>query len=355
MNSPKLVPSAAAKNCLLYFLLIALASLWGLPASAAPKTDTVTFKNGDKLTGEVKSLKRGQLNLDTVATGTIGIEWDKISSVVSNQSIQVETSNGTRYFGNLASPEEGFGIVVVTGAGPKTLDMARVITMLPIEDRGIHALDVDLSVGYNFAKAGGIESGTMGVNMAYRSLIRIESLKFNTTISDSDTQDASTRTSLGLKHTRLWNNRWFTNGTLSLDQNDELGLDLRTSLGAGGGRYLVQTNTMLLSLDGGLQVSRENLTANDDYTDSLEATFTVNWDWFLFQDPELDWSTTLQVIPSLTESGRIRGELATALAWEIIGDLKWGLSLYATYDNQPQSATGSTSDHGVNTTFTYDF
>ena len=125
------------RNWFQHLLLVALLSLWVLPASAAPKTDTVIFKNGDRLTGEIKSLKRGQLNLNTEATGTIGIEWDKISNVISNQQIQVETSNGTRYFGTLASSDKGSSIVVVNVAGRQTLDAERVIVMSPIEERGI--------------------------------------------------------------------------------------------------------------------------------------------------------------------------------------------------------------------------
>ena len=180
-----------------------------------------------------------------------------------------------------------------------------VITVTPIEGGGIHALDVDLSVGYDFAKAGGVKHATFGLNMDYRTLIRIESLRFSTVITDSNTQDVSRRMNLGLRHTRLWNRRWFTNSSLTFDQNDELGLNLRTSVGAGGGRYLVQSNTMLLSVEGGLQFSRENPIAADDDTDSLEANFSANWDWFLFDDPELDWSTKLHIFPSLTEDGRV--------------------------------------------------
>ena len=168
-------------------------------------------------------------------------------------------------------------------------------------------------------------------------------------------QDASRRTNLAFQHTRLWNRRWFTNSSLSFDQNDELGLNLRTSVGAGGGRYLVQSNTMLLSLEGGLQFSRENLIAENEDTDSLESTFSANWDWFLFEDPELDWSTRLQIIPSLTERGRVRGELNTTLSWELIGDLNLAFSLYGSWDNQPQSEVGATSDYGVNTTLIYKF
>lgn len=340
---------------LLNLLIGAFLSLCAHPSSAAAKTDTVIFKNGDKLTGEIKSLQRGQLNLNTEAAGTIGIEWNKVSSVVSKQRIQVEISSGTRYFGSLTSSGESSSIVVVTDSGPQPLEMMKIITMTPIDGGGTHALDVELSVGYDFAKAGGVKHATIGVNMDYRSLIRIESLRFSTVITDSESQDPSRRTNLSLQHTRLWRKRWFQNTNLSFDQNDELGLNLRSSIGVGGGRYLVQSNSMLLALDGTLQFSRENLIAEDDETDSLEVTLSMNWDWFLFQEPELDWSTRLQVIPSLTENGRVRGELDTTLSWEIIGDLKWAFSLYGSWDNQPQSTTGATSDYGVNTALAYEF
>ncbi len=345
----------------LFILPVVLLSLCAQHASAAPKTDTVVFINGDKLTGEFKSLKRGQLSLNTEATGTIGIEWDKVSNVISGQNIQIETSDGTRYFGILTTAEEDSNIIVMTDVGPQALDPARIISMIPIEGGGRHAWDVEASLGYDFAKAGGVKHATLGLDMDFRSLVRVESLKFNTVITDSDTQDASRRTNLILRHTRLWKNRWFTNSSLSFDQNDELDLKLRSTLGMGGGRYLVQSNTMLLSVEGALQVSREDSLATFEDTDSLEANFAASWDWFLFEDPELDWSTTLQVIPSLTEQGRVRGELDTTFSWEIIGDLKWALSFYGSWDNQPQvdievtPNAVSTSDYGVNTALSYDF
>jgi len=355
MFSPELMRCAAARSCLPHLLLIALSSLWALPASAAPKTDIVYFKNGDKLTGEIRSLGRGRLNLNTDATGTIAIEWDKIAGIASKQNIQVETSSGLRYFGHLTTSEKDSEIVVVTENGPLTLASERIIVMEPIEDRGIHALDVDLTIGYNFAKAGGVTAGNFGVTMDYRSLIRIESISFGTTVTDSDTQEASKRTNLGFRHTRLWNNRWYSNGNLTFDRNDELGLNMRTSLGASGGRFLIQSNRMLWSVEAGLQVSREDLIAEAEDVDSLEATFSTTWDWFVFHDPELDWSTSLEIIPSLTESGRVRSELDTSLKWELVDDLKWGISVYASYDNQPQSATGATSDYGIDTNLTYEF
>lgn len=336
-------------------LLIALILTLSSPASAAPKTDIVIFKNGDKLTGEVKSLQRGQLNLNTDATGTIGIEWDKIASVISNQNVQVETSSGARYFGHLSKTEKSGRVVVETTDGPQMLDNARVTIMTPIESKGLGAFDIDLSVGYNFAKAGGVKQATVGVDVDYRTRKRIYSITASTTTNDSDTQTSSERKNLGLDYKRLWQNRWYVNGSLTMDQNDELGLNLRTSLGGGGGRFLIQSNNMILGLQANLQYSQEDQVTEEGDTTSIEAVLSVDWDWFRFDHPELDWSTNLELIPNLSDWGRVRANFDSELHWEMFNDLKWGIAFYSSYDNQPQSAEGSSSDYGVNTTLTYEF
>jgi hypothetical protein len=326
-----------------------------LSVYAAPKTDLIIFHNGDRLTGELKYLQRGRLHLNTDATGTIGIEWDKIARVISNQNVQVETSSGARYFGHLIQTEETGRVVVQTEDGPKILDSSSVIVMNPIETEGLSALDIDLTVGYNFAKAGGVTQGTAGIDVAYRTVKRIFSVTASTVTNASDTQTASERKNLGLSYKRLWRDRWYVDGNFNMDQNDELDLNLRTSIGGGGGRFFIQSNQMLLDLGVGLQFSRENLTTEEEDTDSIEAVLSGDWDWFLFDDPELDWSTQLEVFPNLSDWGRVRANFDTSLQWEMFNDLKWGIALYASYDNQASSEEGATSDYGINTTLTYEF
>ncbi len=359
--------SARSDRKITALLLLVFATL-SLPTFAAPKTDIVIFKNGDKLTGELKSLKRGRLSFNTDATGTISIEWAEIRQIESLQNIQVETRTGTRYFGHLEPTEEYNVVVVNTGNGLQTIDDSTVILMTPIEGVGIGAFDIDLTVGYNFAKAGGVKQGNFGVDVDYRTRERIYSLTTSTTTNDSDTQESSERANLGLQYKRLWRNRWYTNGNFNMDRNDELDLDLRTSIGAGGGRFLIQSNNMLLGVEANLQFSRENLADRDSLipippglvpdpedVDSVEAVFKMDWDWFRFDAPELDWSTSLELIPSITESGRVRANFDTGLKWELFSDLKWGLTFYSSFDNKPQVDTATSSDYGVNTTLTYEF
>jgi putative salt-induced outer membrane protein YdiY len=345
------------KLSLLGSTILTLFILGAMPfqVEAAPKTDVIIFTNGDRLTGEIKSLKRGQLSFNTDATGTISIEWDKISRIISNQYIQVETSSGSRYYGQLKPVDDTSGLRVVTQTGPEVLDNSRVILMEPIEvGRALDVLDIDLTLGYNFAKAGGVKQGTFGVEVDYRTRQRIYSVLASTTTNDSNDQEQSTRSNLELVYRRLRANRWYIAGNLNFEQNDELGLDLRRSLGINAGRFMIQSNSMLLDLQAGLQFSRESLVDEPDDTNSIEALFGAKWDWFRYDSPELDWSTTVQVIPNLSDIGRVRGSFDTTLRWELIKDLKWGISFYSSFDNKA-AEEASNSDYGVNTNVSYSF
>ncbi|HEX9851645.1 MAG TPA: DUF481 domain-containing protein [Woeseiaceae bacterium] len=322
---------------------------------ASEDTDVVVFENGDRLTGEMKSLDRGQLSFDTDPTGTINIEWNKVAYIRVDQDIQIQTQSGVLYFGRIRLAEEKFKVVIDTADGPAELDSFDVVTMDPIDTGGFRAVDVNVSVGYNFTKASNVTQLNVGMDTEYRSLKRVFSADFSSVISDSNNNESSQRQSLEFNYTRLRPNRWLNDGGISFDVNDELGLNLRTSLSAGGGRILVQSNSSRFILKGGLKATRENNVDQPEDIDSLESYGTMVWEWYRYDTPELDWSTSLEVIPSLTESGRVRGEYDATLRWEIISDFFWQLEYYYSYDNQPQAVDASSSDYGITTSLAYKF
>ncbi len=334
--------------------LLAWVSLSGWQ-SAIAGTDVVEFINGDRLTGEVKSLDRARLKFDTDATGVISIEWKEVAFLKVDDSIQVETQNGARYFGPLRRSENAYEVVIETEKGTTKIKNDLVVAMDQIDDAGFRNIDLSVSVGYNYTNASNITQFNVGLDSAYRTRIRILSADFASSISNSTGNDSSQRQSLSVNYTRLRANRWLNDGGLSLDRNDELGLNLRTSLSAGGGRILMQSNSSYLVLKGGLKATRENNVDQPEDLDSLESYGLLKWEWFRYDSPKFDWSTSIEVIPSLTESGRVRGEFDITLSWEIIGDLSWQLDFYDSYDNKPQSATASKNDYGITTSLSYDF
>jgi hypothetical protein len=349
------------------YLALLLLLLTGV---ASAKTDVVIFSNGDRLTGEIKSLNRGRLRFKTDATDTINIEWDEVAYLSSNQNVQVETNMGARYLGHLVPAQEKRNIIVETDAGPIQLNNIQIVIMEPIEEKGVNRLDGDITAGYNFAKADKATQIQLGIDLSFRTETRIMGIELDTVIVGSVVEDPaaensgeiefSQRENLEMNYTRLLSNRWVAESHISLERNDELGINLRRSIGGGGGRFLKHSNTSIVALRGGLQQSSENLADVDGDIDSWEAYFKLDWDWFLDNSPELDLSTTLEVIPNLTDWGRVRGNFKLNFRWEMINDLFWQLEFYDSYDSRPpiRPSIGDDperNDYGVITSLGWEF
>lgn len=91
--------------------------------------------------------------------------------------------------------------------------------------------------------------------------------------------------------------------------------------------------------------------------DYLEASVDLTWDWFRYDTPELDLTTTLQIFPNLTDTGQYRGEFEIELKWEIIEDMFWSLSFTETYDSKVDESLGEgkKKDYSIITSVGWDF
>ena len=339
---------------ILSFLWTATLLLTHVPV-LAEDNDIVIFDNGDRVTGEFKSLQRGRVTIKSYGASTINLYWDKVSQVQIERSILVETISGARYSGSIGTSDNGAELVVQTATGPVTVRNNQIVKMFPIDSKGLKDLKINVSAGYNFAKANNVTQANVGADVTQRTTRYIAKIRYSGNISDSDDNSSSQRRILASSYSRLRPNRWLTSGTLSFDTNDELNINLRSSVGAGIGRILSESDHSFFSLQGGLLLTRENLGENPDDIDSVESFIDVQWNWYTFANPDLDWSTDLRIIPSLTESGRVRADLNASLSWKLVGDLRWQLDFYSTYDSKPQSDDAENSDYGVNTSLAYKF
>ena len=75
---------------------------------------------------------------------------------------------------------------------------------------------------------------------------------------------------------------------------------------------------------------------------------------FRLDAPHTNIDATLTILPSLTESGRVRGELDLSLRHELVKDLFFELSVYDSYDNRATEGAPS-NDWGMSTSLGYTF
>ena len=320
---------------------------------AAQKTDVLILGNGDHITGEIKKLDRGQLEYSTDDMGRLFIEWDEIARLTSVNFFEIELDTGRKYFGNLPQASEDGKLVVALDASSDTLELIHIVKITPIKARFWNRFDGNVDVGFSFAQANNVLQLTTGATVKYRVALYFTTLTFSSYFQDQDELDATNRVSLGLSFRRFMGNKWNALVFGKAEQNEELNLDLRTSLGGGPLWGAIQTNRHLLLAGFGLLVSQEEFSGLDPQT-NLEGFLGFDLEAFRFDDPELDLSVVLQVFPGITDWGRVRLQLDVTLRYELVSDFFLGLTLFESYDNGGTQAA-SVNDFATTLSIGYSF
>jgi hypothetical protein len=332
-------------------LIILAALILGGPA-LAEYTDTVVLKNGDTLTGNVKALAQGQLSLDTDAMGTVLIEWDKIAEITSKKAMQVETTTTERYFGMLAQPTRNGEVVVQTATGPETIASDNIVHVTPINDSFWKRIQGSLGAGLSYTKSSDVAQYNIGLDALYRSRQHQVAVKYDSIITRQDSGTTGQIDS-GISYKGFRQNGWYGLGYISFQRNQELGIDGRGLLGAGMGRNMRETSRSILSLSGGLDLNAEDTT--DGGQNSLELFGTMEYLLYKFKGNQTNLAFAMTVFPSLTDSGRVRGQLSTKLRQELFNNFFWGLTLYVTSDNEAPAGAVANNDYGLITSAGWSF
>jgi putative salt-induced outer membrane protein YdiY len=340
--------SCARITCLLLLLGVAQA-----PA-ARDKTDVITLKNGDRVTGEIKSLEYGQLQLGTDDMGTINIEWEAIANIESNYVFDVETIGGGRYSGVLGTTPRGT-VTVASPGGTGEIDHQRVTRIDQLESGFWSRINGSFSAGYSFAKSSDVTVITGGFDAAYRSEDIAASLSVDVNSTTSPEQGQQDRDKISFGYQWLLENRNYWAGFTSLERNEELGIESRLQLGGGFGRFVRQTPYSEIQAFAGATYTQEWVTGDERGQDSAEGLLGTTWRIFKLNTPKTTLTSQLVVYPSLTESDRYRGAADVSLRKEIIEDFFLELSFYYDYDSQPPGEATAKDDYSITTSLGYSF
>jgi hypothetical protein len=332
--------------------LLACALAWGYERD---KSDVVTLRNGSHISGDIISLEYGVLTLNTDDAGKIHIEWPAIRSVSSKFAFAVERRGGAKFYGVIATSQDGASLVIGSGAAVSQIPMTDVERISRYSFSFWNRINGNLAVGFTYTKANDTTVGSVTFNSYYRSSDIDGALAFNSnttkTSSGGDTYRAAlTSTVLFLRQSR---NFWGLVGSLERDQ--ELGIDGRLVGGAVLGRNFVQASYTEVRGVAGLVVTQESVTGNSAQQTSLEAVLGANWRVFKFSDPEISLTWGVWLYPSLTEAHRYRGNSNLSLSHRFAGDFTLGLTAYWSADSHPPDPTAEKSDYGLTFNLGYEF
>ena len=323
------------------------------PASAQ-KTDIVTLANGDRTTGEVSTLNRGQLEYKTDDQGTIYIEWDKVATVTSTGQFEVGTSDGQRFVGSLGS-EPGRVLLVVATTGTERLLMTDVTVITKIGRSFWQKLDGSIDVGFSYTKSSDIAQLNINTTTLYRSPsfeARLTGSGTATQTSDEDGRDD--RGTVQASYLRYRGKRWFVGGGAGVETNESLGIKLRSQVSGAVGQRLVNTNRAQLSFGGGLSVNDEH-GVDTEPTQNIEAIMTFRTSYYAYDYPKTNIDVSFQYFPSLSDFGRQRIQFDSSFRRELWKDVFLAVNVFDTFDSQPPSADADSNDVGVVLSFGWSY
>ena len=236
-------------------VVLAAIAAWPNSPAWAQKTDIVRLANGDHVTGEIKNLQRGRLELSTDDAGTIEFEWDNIASVESKREFEVGTTDDRRVLGSL-QPAVGRVVRIVSSGGDIMLPMTEITTIYPIGASFWKKLDGSVNMGYSYTRSSAIGQLTFNSDTTFRRPSFVVLLTISGTVTEQPGTDNDDRGSMSLQYARF-RGSWFGGGIGTFENNESLGIVLRSQIAGVFGRRFVNTNRAQLSLGGGLAVNNE--------------------------------------------------------------------------------------------------
>jgi putative salt-induced outer membrane protein YdiY len=242
--------------------------------------DEVILDNGDRLTGEFVRLEKGQLVFKTVYAGEITIQADNVKRLVTDAPMETTLLDGTTRKGTVFYRE--FDNAQPEIENPQTdINIAQVRDIYtkpkpPVRIRGRANVGITNESGNTETDQYRIDAELVARTEKQRFTIGGE---FNKQRADNTTTVANWK-GYGM-YDYFIKPKWFLYASSLFEHDEFADLELRTTLGAGGGHQFFESDELNLSASAGLAYIFENfIEAEDD--EFPGAQWLVQYDQYFF-------------------------------------------------------------------------
>jgi hypothetical protein len=305
--------------------------------------DSLVFRNGEYLLGEVKKMDKNVVTVETpYSDKDFNIKWNRIQEIYTNTYFLITLTNGNRYNGTISSNAPG-RISIITDEGDSVGVNHTDIVYLDDLDMGFWSqLSFSIDLGFEMTRSNNFKKFTTTTRLGYNAKRWALDAYYSTLFSKQDETDDIDRSEGGIGYRYFLPKDWYPLVSLDFLSSTELNLDLRTTAKLGIGKYIIHTNKSYWGLAVGGNFNNENYFADTILIDSaapdrrsMEAFLSTEYNMFNMGD--LDLLSGLTAYPSLTESGRWRVDFKIETRYEMWfdDDFYIKLSYSLNYDSQP--------------------
>lgn len=331
-------------------ILLSISLAAAVLATAARAQDTIKLKNGNELTGSIKTMSDGKITFGSAMLGDVTVPLDNVSSMSTGGPIKVRTAAGESLERRIESVDAS-GMLVLSSAGTGPTGPIRLseVAAFNLDEKPIAWTG---TVGVSGLYATG-NTERRQANSAFDAERRSKVDRIGARGRWDYAEDKNApgmwtlnqrRTYGGLKYDFFLTEKWYATANAGAEGDFKANLDLRLTAGLGVGRQIFERDDLKLSVEAGVSYFYEDYrTAGPiEETAAGRAAYDLLVDlgkgMRFLQSVEgfVGFQTTDDVL--IKKNSRLQAKLTESM----FGELGWLL----TYDNTPATGNDRT-DHTI--------
>jgi hypothetical protein len=306
---------------------------------SSAQTDVLILRNDDSMTGEFKNLQRGIVTFKTDAMATISVKWPRVITAWTDKQFEIRLRDGRIFVGTMAGTDSG-QVVIQTASDTVSVHTETVVSMVRLKRTFFQRPDGNLNLGLNFTQQNSKVDITFSGEVRYNIPLNHYQFNCDGTFSRQDSVSNITRRNFTFFYARELTDRtdWFWAVTARNQENSQLGLDNALSVGTGPGRFMTQSNRVVLALWVAPAIRRESYVNTDPRT-TYPLTMVADFQLFNWAGMSTDLSSRLSAAPVLNDSGRWQIGFTANLNRELLNQLYLTIGITEIYDSKPPTDT----------------
>lgn len=311
-----------------------LLSLFVVSSLCMAQRDSLVFTNGNIIVGEIKNMEKNVVKVKTPYSDTdFAIEWDGIKEVYSDNIYLIILTNGWRYNGTIQTSSADTVKITTTDGWFHEHPISDIVFLESVDQTFKSRIYASIDFGLSITKANNLRQLTARSTVGYLAENWAIDGKYNTLRSKQDDIDPILRNDGALDYKYYFSKDWFTFVSTTQLSNTELQIKLRSTGNLGFGKYLRRNNKMYLFVNLGASYNNEIYDNPDDNKKSMEGIISSEINLFNFENISLN--TKLTLLPSFTESKRLRSDFNFDLKYDLPLDIYIKSGFTLNYDNSP--------------------
>ena len=329
------------QSILRWFIVICFCiSLGALKTFARSDDDVVVLKNGDRMTGEIKGLQKGELKIkaDYMAEA-VRLDWARIERLESKSTFMIYLVDGKLFTDVMrllpANSGEVANFVIGSTREAIRVQQLDVIRILPADEGFVKHLEGSIDFGLSFTSGNDQYQTELAATATYRTGDHSFTASVDSAFSGQPEGSKTRRNQFTFEYRKQLSPRYYAGSFFDLLRSDQQSLKLRTSIGGLLGRNLMQTEYTRLSIYAGAAGTHESYSASLGKPKTMNADALTGVDFMTFRFTTVDIRSRFSLFPSLTTPGRMRLQGTSDLRIKLAKDLYWGFHLYENFDSKP--------------------